>query len=419
MKKGLVEYAQKVSDEFDYGFDAEKFIKSFVDAGIIFFEDNIAKITLPFVQSYLLAGELHLNAKLAKEYFQCEGEDFDYLTFDLYAEIGAADDMVVEAMDALESLIVESALDPDQQTILTGEIHPNLFKNPNRLRALSRRVSAARSIVASGESDRREKAAVLDIADRVNDDVAEVAESDGNRDGGRKNQPHLLKMLIRRWSLATILLGAGAESIKGDNRERLARLIIAGGEALIEALSKHFQELDFESIKDKIIEDTEFRENIGITDQGDFESMVSAFVDFVEYVAYSQSLERVFSDLPNQAKHRIVGNSVQRVAVETKMQRLIRGVWLTNINERAGRKDMMSAIADLPNVQFLRAALTSILINRVKWDVPDHDTQMALLDAAENLIRPYNPHLNKGEIIRLVEKKGRDDSDEDTGEDAA
>lgn len=411
----LIAYAQRVSDEFDYGLDSALFIKSFVDAGILYFEDGIARITLPFVEAYLLADELSKDEALAKAYFQCNGDDFDFLTFDLYAEIGPSHAFVVEVMDSLESLIAECAPDADKQLMLTGEIHPALFKNPNRVRVLSRKVTEAREAVASGESDRREKSSVLDIADRVNDDIAEQADGEtAKSSSASSNEPHLIKMLLRQWLLATILLGAGAESIKGDDRQRLAKAVIAGGEALIDQMSKHFLAIDFEDIKNKIIADKPYRESLGIKeDDTEFSNIVSAFVDFIEYLAYSQPLERVFDYLPDQARHRIVGNSVERVVVDTKMQKLIRGVWLTSINQKAGRKDMMAAIGNLPNVQFLRAALTSILINRVKWKVPDHDTQNALLDAAEHLVKPYNPNLNKGEIIRFVAKQGGADAEDD------
>lgn len=400
----LVAFAQEISDEYDYGFNALSFISSFVQSGIIHFLDGRAEITLPFIQSYLLADEISKDPTKASAYFVAEDDNFDLLTFDLYAEIGASQTFIAGVMDDFRKTIGEMGVDPDNQLLLTGEINPALFKNPDRIRGLTRRVTQARTAIANGECDRSEKASILDIADRVNEDVAHRAENP-DQDDTRSNEPQLLTMLLRRWLLASILLGAGAEGLTGIDRQGLAELVLVGSEALLDGMTRHLHKLDFGEIKSQIANDAEFKQTLGVTDEAEFKTLTSALVDFVEYVALSEPLDHVFNSLPDRASHKIVGNSLMKVEAKTKMQQLIKGVWLTSIDHVAGKKDLQRSVADLPDVRFLRAALTSILINRVKWKIADEPTQMVILDAAEQLVKPYNPHMNKGEIIRFVEKQ--------------
>lgn len=127
-------------------------------------------------------------------------------------------------------------------------------------------------------------------------------------------------------------------------------------------------------------------------------------VDLVEYLALSEPLDRVFDQLPDVARHRIVGNSIAKVEADSPLQALIRDNWLTNINPSDGKGTLLRSVHDIPKVHFLRASLTSIYIMRAKWRVPELETRMALLDAAEEAVRPFNPHLDKGEMIRFVEK---------------
>jgi hypothetical protein len=178
---------------------------------------------------------------------------------------------------------------------------------------------------------------------------------------------------------------------------------------------RHFITVDLSEVKAKIIADQDFREHLRVNDDKEYESIVSALVDFVEFLTLSNPMDRVFDHLPDRASHQIVGNSVAKVTTDDQIEDLVRLVWLTNINASQGKYDLIKAIQALPKVHFLRGTLTSILMLRVKWKVSDHDTRMALLDAADAAIKPYNPHLDKGEIMRFVEKHIPDNDAVDEG----
>jgi nucleoside phosphorylase len=401
----LVSYAKEISDEFDYDLDPIAFIKSFVDAGLIHFEDGHAVLTLPFVEAYLFADEISKDNALAERYFQAVGDDVDLAIFDLYAEIGPSIECVRRVIESLEAAIGALPSIEDGSILLDGRIQPVVFRNPARLASLSKKVTAARIAVSEGASHRDEKARILDITERVNEDVADQALADeGEEDFARSEIHAKILNLLEHWTVATILLGSGAEGINGECRQKLSEAIIRGAEAFMEAILRQINDIDFVKIKDKIIADSNFREFIGSPDDKEFSDIVSSIVDFVEFVSLSDQVDRIFDRLPDRASHRIVSNSVQKAEVIGKVQELIKLSWITNITPDKSKQDFIRAIHDLPHTQFFRATLTSILMMRVKWKVSDFDTRMALLDAAEEAVRPFNTTLDKGEMIRFVQQ---------------
>lgn len=401
----LVAFTKSISDEFDYGLNPIDFIKGFEDAGLLHFEDGKVVLTLPFMASYLFADEMNKAPELASNYLKAVGDEPDLSIFDLYAEIGPSKDAVERTLASLEVAIAEAPGRNEDHILLTAAINPVIFRNPARLSNLSRKVSEARQALADGVSDRNEKARVLDIVDRVSEGVAEgedtkkAANEPGENDGAQQ-----LMALSKAWTIATILMGSGAESINGADRQHLAEAIIAGAEVFLDLALRNVNSLDFESIKTQILADKQFRTSVGADDDPGYDNVVSAMVDLIEFMALSDPLDRVFDQLPDRAGHPIVGNSVIRAATKSRIQELIRLNWLINIYPRASKGELLKAIHGLPEVHFVRASLTSIYMMRTKWRVPDADTRLALLDAAAEAVKPYNPNLDKGEIMRLVER---------------
>lgn len=401
----LVKLASDLSKEYLYGLDPISFIKSFVDAGLLYFESDRAHLTLPFIEAYFLADEMSKNPDLATRYFGNFDDEIDMMAFDLYCEIGVSADCI-SAVEARLVRALASVEGVGEKHILLQEVvQPSMMISPSRLSSLSRRVAEARSVVVEGESERSEKAKILDVVERVNEEIVE-RERSGSAEGKDYAQFHdSILELLYSWTLAIVLLGSGAEAINGAARQELCRLIIVGAETIMEVMTRHVMSVNFTEIKSQIITDRHFREMLGAGEEDDeFVSIVGGLVDLVEYVSYAQSLEKVFDYLPDKAKHRIVGNSVVGAEVVSPMQKLIKSMWMANIDSRSARSELLGLIGQLPNVQFLRACMTSILITRVKWKISDKVTRMALLDAAEMAIRPFNPHMDKGEIMRFVER---------------
>jgi len=400
----IVQYAEDMSEEYDYGIKSISFIKSFEDNGLIHFEDGKAVITLPFMQSYLLALELVEDSNLAKRYFDLTSDDIDLLTFDLYSEINPSDAVYDTVVNALRESIEAIDSTYEDHILLKGEVYPRILRNPARIVALSNRVGEAKQALDTDASDRAEKIRILEIADRVNEDIASSIDGDPSDDKETDVRQPALWPLILTWVVATILLGSGAESIKGGERQELSALIIRGADVILHAWTELFASFDYEEIRTKIVGDAKFKEALGINDDEEFERVVSALVEFVEFTALSEPLNRVLNQLLDQAQQAIIGNSVARVSAGKHLEKLIQGIWLTNINKDVGKDILDEAVANMPTALFLRSMLTSLIIARVRWKLSSKPLRYYLLDTAQAIVKPINPHLDKGELMRFVDR---------------
>ena len=134
----IVSFTRKFSEEFDFGIDPLTFVHSFVDAGILHFDHGTVEFALPFIESYVLAVELASRPALANRYFAL-APDFDLTTFDLYAEIGASDDIVCGVIEGLEATIKEYGFkEGETHILLTDKVRPNLMNQPNQVEVIKK-----------------------------------------------------------------------------------------------------------------------------------------------------------------------------------------------------------------------------------------------------------------------------------------
>ncbi|MCI0617743.1 hypothetical protein L0244_32625, partial [bacterium] len=132
----LVEFTQEYSKKYDFSINPMEFINTFVEQGIIHFDGTIAKISLPFVETYLLAVDLSENLKNAEAYFALDDEDFDFSTFDIYAEIQPSQALVEKLLKRLSDdvLLIRSDENGSTHVLLSNEISPIGLGKPERLR---------------------------------------------------------------------------------------------------------------------------------------------------------------------------------------------------------------------------------------------------------------------------------------------
>jgi nucleoside phosphorylase len=400
----LVQHADDMSREFDYDLQSISFVQGFIDKGLIHVDGGYAKITLPFMESYFLAVELAQDPDLAERYFNTGDDDFDLLTFDLYCEIGPSVGIVSKVTTALEEAIKDISAEIEGHALLDGKVYPKILRNPARIIALGSRISAARAALDSDASDRQEKIRILDVADRIQGDMASKNDEETERKSFGINEHALFNNLMRSWVISTVLVGSGAESIKGDSRASLVSLLLKGADWAMNAWTQIIDALDYDELKKEVLNDKEFQSTVGIEDDKEYSKLVDVLVDFMEYLALSQPVEAILNQLLDDAQQKIIGNSLLRSKDQVGLVPFIRGLWLTNIDKEAGEEQLASAISDLPDARFLRNILTSLLIYRVKWKMSGKVARYHILDAAESIIKPVNPNLDKGEIQRFVDR---------------
>jgi nucleoside phosphorylase len=117
----LVQRVRDFAEQHDFDINPISFIQGFIDHGIMHFEGETTKISLPFIESYLLADELSRNPNRAAAYFNMADDAFDLATFDLYAEIGPSAAVVEKVIEALQTSIGAVTLKADTDHILLGE----------------------------------------------------------------------------------------------------------------------------------------------------------------------------------------------------------------------------------------------------------------------------------------------------------
>jgi hypothetical protein len=251
----LVAFTMEFANEHDFEIDPIAFIQSFVEKGLIYFDLNEVRISLPFIESYILASELNVREDLAVRYFQVDDPDFDLATFDLYAEIGASPKIVGEVQAQIElSIEVLERRSAGRHILLTNEILPSSLRDSGRIRALQTRLRNAIDDIQSSQDSKDEKQRLLDLADeiksrtakqyrdKIDDDSRETAESEER-----------LEASLRAWAIGVILLGSGAEHLTANTKRRIAAYLIKITSLIWDEWTRYVGGTDIEQIKSELL----------------------------------------------------------------------------------------------------------------------------------------------------------------------
>jgi hypothetical protein len=93
------------------------------------------------------------------------------------------------------------------------------------------------------------------------------------------------------------------------------------------------------------------------------------------------------------------------------MENLIARVWAAEIDAAKEKAALLDAINGLPVVPFLRYTLSTHFIARVFWNHWETANRLALLDAAEEALRPIAGTIDKGKVRRMIANKEDDDGE--------
>ncbi|TKD34299.1 MAG: hypothetical protein E5W98_27015 [Mesorhizobium sp.] len=407
----LVAFVKEVAAERDFDIDAIKFIQTFQDKGLITFRDGKANITLPFMESYLLANELIDRPAEARKYFDPKNEEFDFNAFDLYAEIGPDQSVVDNIITASERLAAEmKILDGESHILLTNELRPPLVDKQARVQALQNRLEKAFEDVSNNRSQGDEKQALLDLASRFEEEAR--ADSDMVVIFGDEDPVHPelegCSDAIHVWAIGAILLGSGSERLTRDPKRRLAKSLVQLTSILLHRILKSFPKVSFEKFKARFSNDEELKKIFGTADSkltGDFREYVDVLLDAYEFSLLSSPVRMMFDNLSNSAGQPVLRTSVSNIEIEGQVENLIARVWSAEMDASKERSSLLEAISKLPPFPFLRITLSSYFIVRVFWSHWDRRNRFALLDAAEETLRPLSQGIDKGRLKRMIAKE--------------
>lgn len=412
----VVEFTKNFAQRFDFDINPIAFIQAFVDQGIMHFEGDKARISLPFIESYLLASELHTDNIKARKYFDVSDSNFDLATFDLYAEIGADPQIIQDISTSLSENIKNIPFAADKSVFLTEEIMPENIKKPGRAQALRKRLDAAVKAVRDGADNLDEKQKIIDLSEKVKEASGKSQDDFSENDKANEVLQPLFDVL-RSWAIATVLLGSGAEHLEAEQKRDLSTKIISGAAKSMDAWIRAQKEFDFLELKKQLTSDEALKDMPGPDDIDEKRNFISGFVDIIEYQSLALPFLKILGWLCEQARHKVLATSVENAQTTNELEKILHSAWLADIDPARGKKPLDAAIKSLPQATFLRLILTSHLIARVYWNHWRKEHRMFLLNAAEETIKPLQMEIDKPQLKRLIENSK--DTSGELGEDAA
>lgn len=415
----LIDFTHDFSKLYDFAIDPMKFIQGFIDKGIIHFDEvGNVKFSLPFVENYLLASELSQKEFLAKRYYDFKSSDFDFQSFDLYCEIGASDALVKTYLDTMNDLLDQFGIeDGSGHVLLSDSIHPVMLGSQDRLQLLQKKVRQAQEDITNNKGDVKAKQRILDIADHVKEKIAEESRledeehSDGSETDSNDERKNLdsLQHALGVWALGVVVLGSGAEHLTGEIKQTLTHGIVRLGSMLVHQWTESRMAIDFGKMKRELASEdnvkTFFKGNgKHVEDLDEAKKFIEMMVDVIEYYMLSQPVRRTLGYLCEQARQKVLAESVSKPTFDGPVEKILHSAWLTDIESSRGKEALHDAIRALPTSTFLRINLASHFLTRVHWNHWRKDDRLVLLDMAEEAIKPLSVKLKKGELIRAIEK---------------
>ena len=410
----LISFVSEFAKEFDFEIKPIAFIKGFLDSGILHFEAERARVSLPFIEHYLLASALSDDVELANRYFDVNSSGFDYATFDLYAEIGPSEELVdkllqhlAEAIDACSSQATSS--DP---VLWSSEIESLLKVSKVKINNLQKQIDDAIKSINNGAINTEEKQQILDASDAVNKSVAQKKSLESK--SARKTKPKPMNdigHLAKTWTIGTYLLGSGAEHLDANRKRRLAALSTNGAETIIDDWTSHNLSMDFSELKSELTSD----ENIAkFMEQSpsdrSAEEVKKLFLDIfntVQHMALAMPFHRILDFLCEHARGAVLATSVKQFDVNSDFQSIIRAIWLTDISVSKGKPEMGEAMKLIPNAPFFRLCFATHFLTRVYWSHALQSDRLAMLDYSDAVLKPTNLKIGKDELKRMIEREGK------------
>ena len=287
----------------------------------------------------------------------------------------------------------------------------------DRLQSLQSRLRKTAEDVSRGVGDTKQKQRMLDIADRVKEAAADKTTfGSGEKDTEVSDAQRDVDFAVQSWVIGTTLLGAGAEHLTAATKQRLAKALVELAAAIIHHWTSAHLEADFADVKAELTTDEVIKAVVGdVAGQGEIDETrryIAGIVDVLEFAFLSEPLRRILHHLCEGARQKVLGTSVEKAEVSGVMELLVHGAWLADIEVARGASALNGAIKGLPATPFLRSALANHFLARVYWSHWKKEDRLALLDAAEEALRPFDVNLNKAELKRLIEQSSRKDEGE-------
>ena len=300
--------------------------------------------------------------------------------------------------------------------MLSNRIAPTMLADPSSVSKLARKVQEAEGEVRSGNSMVAEKQAVLDLIE----EGTRVAESQKQRGPGaeqdeaeRQGEEEDVGKIKRRatfnYFLGCLCLGAGAERLNARTKQKLISKVLALGSLVVNGWTQDRAYISATEIEKELKASVSHKRVV--TELGDrlktgeLERFVRRLSEVIEITLLQEPSRYVIGVMAQYARHSVLGQSVQAVgpaSLEDDYQRLLRGIWLTEVKTETGIRALRRAVRDAKPGNFLRVILVEHLLRGVRWDHWELSIRLRLIDLAYEIVRPTSLSFDKGRIERDV-----------------
>ena len=392
----LVRFTTEFANEFDFAINGLTFISAFVERGILHFEGGRVTMSLPYVESYLLAKELLTDPVAAENYFSSAQTDFDYPTFDIYAELGPAE-AIVKSVDQALTGAIESlpGIDGRQHAIMTSRLAGAEGAATARFEKLHSQMQQAIDEVVGGQRASERKQQILDMRNDVRSTAAREARETSSSPEQRDASLQLLTSCLRAWNAGLILLNSAAEQLRGSVKRELASKIIVLSSSILDYWTAANSKVDFKLIKEALTSDSyleEFLVKHSLTDQNHVREtirmLMDGIVDLLEEYHFCSPLLTVLGGT-TRAHQRVLGMSLSQIQLSRDIEQLVHSIWHLEVDPASGEERAIGLIRLLPRAPVLRGAICNHLVSSAYWNHSNLDEKKRIVSVANAAIKPF------------------------------
>lgn len=376
-----------------------EFLTPFFEIGLLYRINSRIFFTHPYLESYLLAQALRDDPLLAQRYFRPDRKRFNFYAFDLYCEIGPASQVVEDVLVFAGNVLDEACRRyPDNHPYLDNTQKFTALSSPRQLVGLTEGLMATAERMekddASSVEVRGEKQRLLDAKRYVRRQVKKRG-ADEEIPLDMRGEFETLDGLSRALSLVATAVGAGSESIAGEDKVRLSNLVLRVGDKFSDVWTRNRLRLDFAALRNDILSD----ENIWVilNDLGEGEDSfaeiradLELFVHSFELNTILEPMGRVFSRIAATAGVRVLAPVVERTTSENKVQNLLRAAWMLEADSERGRDALKVALSDYNGSALMRVVLANHLLWRAFWHHYKTAGSRHFVNSARRALRPLN-----------------------------
>ena len=401
-----LEFTSDFASRYDFDIEPVEFMQAFLQNGILHYYKGEVRFALPFIESYLLASELASKPALAVQYFDIETKDFDFAAFDLYAEMGADGEVVERVIGKLSSIREDLAL-PDKNIILTSEASPKLLGQPDALRRVQKRLEVAMKNVRENQQHTQRKQRLIDLSNDIRQSVTKqrVENTERSEDWQAESEEEFLA-ITKYWVIGVVLLGSGAEHLYASGKVALTEAIAEVSAIIVDKWTRRNQAVDFDQIRETLFDEV-ISEKMEFSNEDEKQEVRQLFInvaDVLEHNFMSEPVRRVLGFLGEQARHKVLVTSLEKADPADSVGAILKAAWLCDIDVRKGGPALGTLLKKAPAAPLMRISLATHLMAQVFWRHSEKGTQLALLEAANETIKPLELAFDKGQIKRDIEQ---------------